>query len=151
MMMSCDYKNPKAAMKLIVRVSFGLSLLLVGISHYMTFDMFLAMTTDGLGALTILGTVWAYVYPALLIVGGALFAIGMFTEVAAWTAGVALGSVPVGMLLKPVLGAVPLPDMMPAAINAFIWMLVYIFVVKFSCCCGGGSSQGSSQGGCGCK
>ncbi len=147
-MMSCDYKNPKAAMKLIVRVSFGLSLLLVGISHYMTFDMFMGMTTDGLGALTVLGTLWSYVLPALMIVGGALFTIGMFTEVAAWTAGIALGSIPVGMLLKPVLGAVPLPDMMPAAINAFIWLLVYVFVVKFSCCCCG---CGSAQGTCGCK
>ena len=147
-MMCCDFKNPKDAMKLIVRVSFGLSLLLVGISHYMTFDMFTGMVTDGLGALTILGTLWAYVLPALMIVGGALFAIGMFTEVAAWSAGIALGSIPVGMLLKPVLGAVPLPDMMPAAINALVWLLVYIFVVKFSCCCGCGGAQG---GQCGCK
>ncbi len=145
--MSLDYKNPKAAMKLLVRISFGLSLLLVGISHYMTLDMFMGMVTDGLGPLTILGTVWGYMLPGLMILGGALFTIGMYTEIAAWAAGLALGSIPVGMLLKPVLGGVPLPDMMPAAINAFVWILVYILVVKFSCCCGCGSAQGS----CACK
>lgn len=135
-MSCCSPKDPKCAAKLALRLSFGLSLLLVGIAHYMTFEMFSMMTSDGLGPLEILGTIWAFVLPALMIVGGALFAVGMYYEIASWAAGLALGSIPVGMLLKPVLSGVALPDMMPAAINAFIWLLVYFFVVKSSSCCG---------------
>tara|TARA_Y100000310_G_C20501384_1_gene724175 strand:+ start:437 stop:814 length:378 start_codon:yes stop_codon:yes gene_type:complete len=121
-----------------LRLGFGVSLLLVGIAHYMTLDMFMDMVSMGLGPLTFVGTIWAYVLPALMIVGGALFTIGMYRNIAAWTSGVALASIPVGMLLKPVLSGVPLPDVMPAAINAFIWLLVYVAVVKF---CGCGSSE----------
>ncbi len=135
-----------AAAALTLRLSFGLSLLLVGVAHYMSLDMFSGMVSDGLGPLTVLGQVWAYVLPALQIVGGALFAVGMYYEIAAWTSGIALGSIPVGMLLKPVLGGVALPDMMPAAINAFIWILGYVLVVKCCTCCSGGSC-GSSGGG----
>ena len=130
--------DPKCSAKLALRVSFGGSLLLVGIAHYMTLEMFSGMVADGLGPLTFLGTIWAYVLPALQIVGGALFVVGMYYGVAAWTAGLALGSIPVGMLLKPVLSGVALPDMMPAAINAFIWLLVYVMVVKCCTCCGDG-------------
>lgn len=104
----------------------------------------MAMASDGLGPLEFIGTIWSYILPALMIVGGALFAIGMYYEVAAWAAGVALGSIPVGMLLKPVLSGVALPDMMPAAINAFVWLLVYCFVVKSCSCCGSNCGSGAS-------
>lgn len=143
-MSCCSLGSPKCAAKLSLRVSFGVALLLVGVSHYMTLDMFMAMASDGLGPLEFVGTIWSYILPALMIVGGALFAIGMYYEVAAWAAGVALGSIPVGMLLKPVLSGVALPDMMPAAINAFVWLLVYYFVVKSCSCCGGNCSSGAS-------
>ena len=142
--MSCDTKSPKCAAKLAVRVSFGLSLLLVGVAHYMTLDMFSGMVSDGLGALTLVGTIWAYVLPALMIVGGALFAVGMYYDIASWASGIALGSIPVGMLLKPVLSGVALPDVMPMANNALIWLLVYMWVVKFCACCGSSCSTGGS-------
>lgn len=122
-----------------LRLSFGLSLLLVGVSHYMTLDMFVSMTADGLGPLAFLGQIWAYVLPALMIVGGALLAIGMFEGLGAWAAGIALGSIPVGVLLKPVLGGVSLGDVMPLAVNAFLWLLVYAIVVG-SCNVGLGDS-----------
>jgi len=134
--MSCDIKSPKAAAAFSLRVGFGLSLLLVGISHYMTLGMFTGMAADGLGALTIVGTIWSYILPGLMIVGGALFAVGMFYNVAAWLCGVALASIPVGMLLKPVLSGIALPDVMPMANDALIWLLVYVWVVKFCSCCG---------------
>lgn len=134
--MHCDLNSPKSAMKVCLRLSFGLSLLCVGIVHYMTLDMFMGMTSEGLGPLTFLGTIWAYIMPALMILGGALFTISMYDNIAAWASGIALASIPVGMLLKSVLGGVPLPDMMAAAINAFIWLLVYVMVVKMCCCCG---------------
>ena len=101
----------------------------------MTMTPFKAMVMGGLGPLEPLGALWALVLPALMIVGGALIAVGMYLEVGAWASGVALASIPVGMLLKPVVGGVPLPDVMPAAINAFIWMIVYVLVIKLSCCC----------------
>lgn len=140
-------KNPKTAMKLVLRVSFGLSLLLVGVAHYLDFTNFSGMVSNQLGPVAMLGTLWSYVLPALMIVGGALFVVGMYTHVAAWTAGVALGSIPVGMLLKPLIGGAELGNMMPYAINAFIWLLVYVLVVKFSCCCGSCGSCGTSGAG----
>ncbi len=145
--MSCcsPIKSPKAAAALSLRVSFGLSLLLIGISHYMNLVMFTEMASDGLGALAILGTIWSYLLPALQIVGGALFAVGMYYEIAALTSGIALASIPVGMLLKPVLSGIALPDVMPMANNAFIWLIVYAFVVKFCCCCKSSCSS-SSEG-----
>lgn len=132
--MSCCPKTAKGAAALCLRVGFGASLLLVGLAHYMTMNAFKGMVTEGLGPLEPLGALWALVLPALMIVGGALLAVGMYAEVGAWAAGVALASIPVGMLLKPVLGGVPLPDVMPAAINAFIWLIVYVLVIKLSCC-----------------
>ncbi len=134
--MSCDIKSPKCAMKLVLRVTFGLSLLLVGIAHYMTLSMFQSMVSDGLGPLAFLGTLWAYILPALMIVGGALFVIGMYYDIATWASGIALGSIPIGMLLKPVLSGVALPDVMGMANNALIWIIVYALVVKCCTCCG---------------
>lgn len=117
-----------------LRVGFGLSLMLVGIAHYMTMDAFAGMVTTGLGPIEMLGSLWAYILPALQIVGGALFVIGMYRIVATWAAGIALVSIAVGMLAKPVLSGVPLPDVMPSANNTFIWLLVFYFVVKSGCC-----------------
>jgi len=130
---SCP-KSPKGIAALTLRVSFGLSLLFVGIAHYMTISAFSGMASDGLGALSVFGMLWAYVMPGLMIVGGGLLAVNMYHNVAAWCAGLALGSIPAGMLLKPLLSGVALPDVMPAAINAFIWLLVYMMVMKCCCC-----------------
>ena len=144
--MCCDIKNPKCVAGLTLRISFGLSLLFVGIAHYMRLEGLVSMM-DGLGPLTIVGQLWAYILPALMIVGGALFAIGMYTEIAAWAGGLAVGSIAAGMMLQPVLSPVGIADMMPATVNAFIWLLVYYFTVKSACCCKCGNAAGS----CGCK
>lgn len=131
--------HPKCIAALLLRVSFGLSLLFVGLVHYMTFTAFSGMVSENLGVLSILGTIWAYILPGLMIVGGALFVIGLFPEIAAWTAGIALASIPAGMLLQSVLTAVPLA--MNEAVNAFIWLLVFFFVAKSSACCGSGKDE----------
>lgn len=133
--MSCCPTCPKGVAGLLLRLSFGLSLLLVGVSHYMGLQGFAQMVSDGLGPVAPLGMLWAYILPALMIVGGALFVIGMYTDIATWAAGLALGSIPVGMLLKPVLSGASLADAMPASINAFIWLLVFAVVVKCVHCC----------------
>lgn len=136
--------HPMCIASCIVRVSFGISLLCVGLVHYMTFTAFRGMVSEDLGALSMFGTLWAYILPALMIVGGVLFVIGMFMDIAAWTAGLALASIPAGMLLKSVLSGVPLA--MQDANNAFIWLIVFLVVVKSSsCCCSGKDSCCSSK------
>lgn len=129
--MKCP-KSPKCIAKLCMRVAFGGALALVGVAHYMTLSTFKEMVAGGLGPIAMLGTVWAYVLPALMIVGGVLIVIKQKPDVAAWAAGVALASIAVGMLLKPVLGGVMLSEVMGAVNNSFIWLLVYAMVVK--CC-----------------
>lgn len=132
--LSCCPKCPKVIRATCFRVSFGLSFLFVGISHYMSLSDFRAMVADGLGPITLLGSLWAYILPALMIVGGALLVADQRRDIESWATSLALGSIPAGMLLKSIIGGVSLADTMPAAINAFVWILVYGFVLKMSCC-----------------
>jgi len=135
--MSCCLlsKSPKCVACLVLRVTFGLSVLFVGIAHYKDFGALKGMVTDGLGILTFFGGIWAVILPALMIVGGALFAVGLYMEYAIIVSGIAIGSIPVGMLIKPLLSEAMLSAVMPAATNAFIWLLVYAIVVKCVSCC----------------
>lgn len=143
-------KSPKCIAGLLVRISFGLSLTFVGVVHYMNIASFTVMASDGLGQLAPLGMLWAYILPGLMIIGGVLFVIGMYMDIGAWAAGLALGSIPAGMLLKSITGGVSLGDTMPAAINGLIWLLVFLWVVKCASCCGKGMSMcGSGDCGCG--
>ena len=144
------FKNPTCVAGLLTRISFGLSLLFMGVIHYMAFAGFQAMVTEGLGPVAPLGMLWAYVMPALMIIGGVLLVIGMYMDIGAWAAGLALGSIPAGMLLKSIVGGVSLGDTMPAAINGFIWLIVFMMVIKAGSCCGKGMSMCGS-GACGCK
>lgn len=149
--MQCP-SSSKGVAKLLMRVAFGASLALIGLNHYMTLDAFAGMTSSGLGPLTGLGTLWAYVLPALEIVGGVLLAANYRTDIGAWAAGVALASIVVGLLLKPVFGT-PIDSVMPYVNNTFIWLLAYLFVAKSLCCgsChegGMGGAQGHSCSTC---
>lgn len=131
-------KSPKKIVAMALRYSLGLSLLFIGIIHYMDLANFTGMVTVGLGALEPLGVVWAYVLPALQIVAGALLVLGMMKEVAAWAGGIALGSIPAGLLLKPILsgGEISPIEVMPLVADTFIWLFVLYFVIKSMCCCG---------------
>lgn len=132
---SCGTSSPKGIARLLVRIAFGLSLIFLGISHYQDPE-FAEAVGRGLGALEPLGMVWGYVLPALYIVGGVLLTLGLFMNVAAWTAGVALVSVPAGLLLKSVFG-INLNDTMPLALNGWIWVIVFMYAVKGTMCeCG---------------
>ena len=125
----------------VARISFGASLVFVGLVHYETFESFAGMVSEDLAALTFLGTLWAYILPALMIIGGALLVLNMFTEIALWASSIALGSIPAGMLLKSVISGLPLAETMQPAINALIWLMVLIMITKVSgCCCEGGCS-----------
>jgi len=130
----------------VARIALGLSLLFVGLVHYMTFESFSGMVSEDLAALSFLGTLWAYVLPALMIVGGALLALGMFTEIALWASSLALGSIPAGMLLKSVVSGLPLSETMQPAINALIWLIALIIITKVNgCCCSGGCGTASKK------
>jgi uncharacterized membrane protein YphA (DoxX/SURF4 family) len=139
--MNCP-TSPKCIGKLILRVSFGGSLALVGLVHYMTLhgtgDMpgFVDMVSMDLGPLTPLGTAWAYILPGLQIVGGVLIVLKYRPDIATWAAGIALASIAIGMLLKPVLTGADLGMSMGAVNNTMLWLLVYIMVVKCCLCCG---------------
>jgi hypothetical protein len=132
--LACCPKCPKTIRATVFRVSFGLSLLFVGIAHYMSFGAFRSMVSDGLGVIALLGSLWAIILPALMIVGGALLVADKRRDIESWATSLALGSIPAGMLLKSIIGGVSLADTMPAAINAFVWILVYWVVLKMSCC-----------------
>ena len=137
-------KSPKCIVALCLRVSFGLSLAFVGVAHYLSISVFKSMVSDGLGAISLLGSLWAYILPGLMIVGGALLVADKRRDIEAWASSVALGSIPAGMLLKSVIGGVSLADTMPAAINAFVWILIYGLVLKMSCC-GSGACEKSGM------
>ncbi|MBI5155770.1 hypothetical protein HZA45_00695 [Candidatus Peregrinibacteria bacterium] len=144
------FKTPKCIAGMLVRISFGLSLVFVGVVHYMDVASFRVIASDGLGQLAPLGMLWAYIMPGLMIIGGVLLVIGMYMDIAAWAAGLALGSIPAGMLLKSITGGVSLSDTMPAAINGFIWLLVFLWVIKCASCCSKGMSMcGTGECGCG--
>lgn len=125
----------KGIATLLARIAFGATLLLVGIAQYQTFSAFQGMVTEGLGALELLGILWAYILPGLMILGGGLLMLGLFLPVGAALAGVALASIPVGLVLKSVLTAVPLPTVMPMIIDALIFLVVLVLVARTGACC----------------
>ena len=130
--------TPKGVVALALRLSFGLTLLFVGIDHYIHSPEFVTnMVASGLGPLEAAGTLWGYILPALQIIGGACIATGYAMHTGVWAAGLALGSIPVGMVLKAVLsgtGDPGLSDVMPMINNTWLWLITFALVVKCSCC-----------------
>ena len=121
-----------AVAKSVVRVGFGLALALVGVAHYMDAHTFAEAVGRGLEYpwLENAGMVWGYLLPGLMIVGGILIAIGYMPAVGSLVAGVALVSIPVGLMLKSVLSGLSLNDTMPPAMNAIVWVLFYVAAVR---------------------
>ncbi len=122
--------NPVVVAKHVIRIGFGVSLALVGIAHYMDAATFAEAVGRGLGVLEQAGMVWGYVLPGLMIVGGVLIALGFFPAVGSLVAGVALVSIPAGLMLKSVLSGISLNDTMPPAMNAIVWLLYYVAAVR---------------------
>jgi len=131
-----------------LRIGFGVTLALYGAAHYKDFTAFSGMTTAGFtGVLASLATLWAYVLPLLMIVGGLSLAIPYRRDIGAWCGGVALASIAIGMSLKAVLGTQTLMDVGGTVSNTLVWLLIYLFAVKSgSCCCGG--AKGAPAGVC---
>lgn len=136
--------SPKGVARLFVRIGFGLALAFAGFAHYQD-PTFAESVGRGLGVLESLGMVWGYILPGLMIIGGLLLAFGIYMNIAAYAAAIALASIPAGLMLKSAISGIPLDDTMPPAMNALIWILVMMVAVKGGC----GSSCASACG-CGC-
>lgn len=135
-MSCCKLDDPKSVLGCGFQVSFGLSLALVGLAHYMSLDAFSGMVSEGMGPLSGLASLWAYILPALQIVGGVLLVAKQQKLIAVWCVTVALGSIAVGLLLKPVVGGADLGAVMPMAQNALLWLVFFAVGMKLSCCGG---------------
>lgn len=149
--MCCSGHSAKGVARMFARIGFGLALAFVGFAHYQD-PTFAGQTALGLGVLSPLGMIWGYILPGLMILGGLLLAFGIYMEIAAYAAGLALASIPAGLMLKSAMTGVPLTDTMPYAINAFVWIIVLLMVVKGRCgmgMCGTGKAAGCMCG-CGC-
>lgn len=125
-----NWKSVSATSNLALRVPLGLSMILIGISAYRDFAPFTANVTDGLGWLSSFGYVWAFILPALFIFGGGLLAVGRYSYVAALTGGVALASVPVGLILKNIMSGAPLPEMLSASYPTIVWMVAFYLALN---------------------
>ena len=125
--------NPRSASQVsnaILRVAIGLTMVMVGISAYRDLAPFLANITDSLGPLEIVGTVWGMLLPALLIFGGGLLAVGRYSFLAAWAGGVALASVPLGVVLKTIMTGLPLPSTLSASYPSIVWLIGFYLAVN---------------------
>jgi hypothetical protein len=127
--MCCSSTGPKCTAKKIVRVGFGLALAFVGFAHYQD-PLFAESVGRGLNALESLGMIWGYILPGLFILGGLLLAFGIYANVAAGITAVALVSIPAGLMLKSAIGGIGLDVTMPPAMNALVWIAVFLLVLK---------------------
>lgn len=125
-----NWKSVSQTSNLVLRITMGLTMVLIGISAYRDFAPFVANVTDGLSVLSAFGTVWSYLLPALLIFGGGMLAIGRYSYIAALSGGVALGSVPIGLMLKNIMSGAPLPDMMGAAYPTIVWLIAFYLALN---------------------
>lgn len=125
-----NWKSTSEVSSLVLRVPLGLTMVMIGISAYRDLAPFISNVTDGLGWASSVGTVWGYFLPALLIFGGAMLAIGRYSYVGALTGGMALGSIPVGLILKNIITGIPLPDMMAASYPSIVWMVAFYLAIN---------------------
>src|SRR5437879_5957228 len=125
-----NWKSTSRVSSLFLRVPLGLTMVMIGISAYRDFAPFIANVTDGLGWASNAGYVWAFILPALLIFGGGLLAVGRYSYVAAITGGLALATLPVGLILKNIITGVPLPDMMAASYPVIVWLVAFYLALN---------------------
>ncbi len=123
-------KSTSSVSNLLLRVSIGVSMIFIGIAQYRDFAPFVANVTDGLGFLSAAGTVWSYFLPALLIFGGGMLTVGRYSFVTAWAGGIAIGSIPIGLLLKTVMSGSPLPDILTAIYPMLIWFIAFYLALN---------------------
>ena len=125
-----NWKSTSQVSSLALRVPLGLTMVMIGISAYRDFAPFVANVTDGLGWASGIGYVYSFFLPALLIFGGGLLAIGRYSYIAGIVGGIALGSIPLGLLLKNILTGIPLPDMMAAGYPSIVWLVAFYLALN---------------------
>ncbi len=132
-------------------VGFGLVLVGIGVNHYRHLGDFVAMSGGVFASVPAIGTVaglLSYLFPALLIIGGALFAsrqcrclskvfiVAALSGIMGW-GGLAL------MLGDATAGSA----VMPAIQTAFVFLITYWVIKKMSCCgksCAPGMGSGAA-------
>jgi hypothetical protein len=143
--------GPKGAAKSLTRIGFGLTLLFMGIANYLKMDSFMSLMSEGFTGtpLEFLGPVMTYILPALMILGGFLFTIGVFMTIGTWAAGLSVILFPVLMMLKAVVS----PDIEPTSVMPFVvygiaWIVLFKMVAKGHCGCGPKACGGACGGAC---
>lgn len=125
------------------RIAFGVTLLGYGVNHYRHIGDLTAMSKSAYQSVPALGQlagVLAYIFPALLILGGILFA----TKQLCWLSKIlvlaALGGIIGWGGLAVLVGDSQMAGaMMPAIQNGCVFLITYYVIKKLGCCCHGGS------------
>ncbi len=121
----------------LARIGFGLVLVGYGVNHYRFFGDFSDMAVGSVGSLGPVAGLLAYIVPALMIVGGVLFAVKLLPTIAKFCVLGSLGGIMgwggVAVMLG---GGTAGPDMMPFIVNAAVLLLAYYAIKKMHCCCG---------------
>lgn len=119
------------------RIGFGLVLVGFGVNHYRFIDSFIAMSSGAFTNPMVAGIagVLAYIVPALMIVGGALFAVKQYGCISKTCILAALGGILGWGGLAIMLGSAEIADSIgPAIQNAGLLIVVYHIIKKMSCC-----------------
>ena len=131
-------KCPCTVAPYLPRIAFGLVLAGYGVSHYRNLSGFVGMAKGVFPTVAILGTVaslLAYIVPALMIVGGVLFALKQLcciskTCILASLSGI-IGWAGLAVMVGDGNAA---GAMMPMIQNASVLLILYYMVKKASCC-----------------
>ena len=120
------------------RVAFGLILVGYGVNHYRNINGFVEMSSGALTSVAPLATIaglLAYIVPALMIVGGALFAVKQLGCVSKTCILASLSGI-IGWASLAVLFGDPNAGgtFMPLIQNAALLLVLYWVVKKMSCC-----------------
>ncbi len=133
------------------RIGFGLVLVGYGLNHYRNLSGFVEMSKGVFPGVPVVGTVaglLAYIVPALMIVGGALFAVRQLGCISKTCILAALGGILGWAGLAVLVGdGNAAGSMMPLLQNASVLLILYYIIKKMSCC---GSSCACPPGACAC-
>lgn len=120
------------------RVAFGLVLVGYGVNHYKNIASFVQFSSSVFPSAPMVGSIagiLAYIVPALMIVGGALFAVKQLKCVAKMCIVASLSGIIGWAGLAVLLGDGSSGNMlMPFIQNASVLLILYYIVKKMSCC-----------------
>lgn len=148
------------------RVAFGLVLVSFGVNHYRHLSDFVGMSKSAFPTMPMLAGlagVLGYIVPALMIVGGALFAVKQLCCVAKTCVLASLSGIIGWASLAVLVGDGNMGGaMMPLIQNAAIMLLLFFAVKKMGCCtkgacgmkacsCPPGACKCTPGNSCGCK